>query len=85
MNLGKYGSYPLPAGVRRSFGVDTAGQLADQLGVKGEITDDLARDAETAYAAYNRGDLQAVREFLTTKLGVDDAVADDAVAKLAAS
>jgi hypothetical protein len=85
MNLGKYGSYPLPAGVRRSFGVDTAGQLADQLGVKGEITDDLAREAETAYSAYNRGDLQAVRQFLTTKLGVADDVADDAIAKLAAS
>ncbi|WP_188511883.1 hypothetical protein [Conyzicola nivalis] len=85
MNLGKYSSYPLPAGVRRSFGVETAGQLADQLGVKGEITDELAREADAAYSAYTRGDTAAAREFLTTKLGVDGAVADDALAKLAAS
>ena len=85
MDLGNYASYPLPERIKRAFGADTAGQLADRLGAKGTLTPELARDAENAYNAYSRGDEQAARDFLTTKLGLDDAVADDVIAKLSAS
>ena len=85
MDLGNYASYPLPARLTRAFGTDTAGQLADKLGAKGTLTPELARDAESAYNAYSKGDEAPAREFLKTRLGLDDAVVDDVIAKLSAS
>ena len=85
MDLGNYASYPLPERIKRAFGADTAGQLADKLGAKGTLTPELARDAESAYNSYSRGDEQAARDFLKTKLGLDEAVVDDVLAKLSAS
>lgn len=84
MDLGDYASYPLPDRVRRAFGAETAGQLAEQLGAKGTLTPELARDAGRAYDSYSRGDVRAAREFLTSRLGLDDAVADDVLEKLSA-
>jgi hypothetical protein len=85
MDLGNYSSYPLPERIKRAFGADTAGELADKLGSKGTLTPELARDAEQAYNAYSRGDDQAARDFLKTRLGLDDSVVDDVIAKLSAS
>jgi hypothetical protein len=82
MDLGNYANYPLPDRIKRAFGADTAGQLADKLGAKGTLTPELARDAESAYNSYSRGDEGPAREFLKTKLGLDDGVVDDVLAKL---
>jgi hypothetical protein len=82
MDLGPYASYRLPSNLRQAFGVETAQQLADQIGVTGEWTPDTAREGEVAYNAYRRGDTAAARSFLTGTLGLTDAVADDTLAKL---
>jgi hypothetical protein len=82
MDLGHYASYRLPSNLQQAFGVETAQQLADQLGVKGELSAETAREGEVAYTAYRRGDVAAARSFLTGTLGMTDAAADDALAKL---
>jgi hypothetical protein len=85
MDLGPYASYPLPARVKRAFGVDTAAALADSIGATGSLTPELAREAESAYNSWVTGDTAPARAFLSTRLGLDDAAADDVVAKLSAS
>jgi len=82
MNLGPYSSYPLPTPIRSAFGVSTAQELADQLGVTGELTPALAHEAESAYNAHRAGDPDAAFTFLTTKLGVSDEAARAALTKL---
>ena len=82
MNLGPLGSYPLPQSIREAYGVTTAQQLADQLGVDVTPTPDLIAAAQTAYADYRGGDVEAARVFLRSRLGMDDAAIDDALSKL---
>ncbi|MCS5735257.1 hypothetical protein [Herbiconiux daphne] len=82
MDLGQFASYRLPAGIRSAFGVETAQQLADQLGAKGTLSPQTAQEAEAAYNAYKKGDRAAAHAFLTGRLGLTDAVADDALNKL---
>ena len=84
MDLGQYASYPLPARIKETFGVDTAGQLADQLGVRGELTPQLARDAESAYNDYTRGDTQPAQQLLA-RLGLDDSAIAQVMSSLSAS
>ncbi len=81
MDLGQYAGYPLPHAVRTAFGVDTAQQLADHLGITGALTPDRARDAESAYNSYRAGDTAPARSLLVS-LGVTEQMASDAVAKL---
>lgn len=82
MNLGTYSSYRLPADLRESFGVDTAQQLVDSLGVEGELTPELARDAESAYVALRGGDETPARSLLGG-IGVSDESVDTLLARFA--
>jgi hypothetical protein len=84
VELGPYSTYRLPAKIRDAFGVDTAQQLADGLGIQGELTPAVAREADAAYGALVRGD-SALAHALLTRLGVSDATATDAIAKFSAS
>ena len=83
MNLGTWGAYRLPEQLRTAYGVDTAQQLADQLGVQDvPMSPDLMAQAEAAFGAYRSGNVSVGRSFLTERLGVDPQTADDALAKL---
>jgi hypothetical protein len=84
MNLGHYASYPLPKNIRDAFGVETAQQLADQLGVTGEVSPALSREADAAYRSFRGGDTAPARSFMTDRLGMTEAAADEALAKLSA-
>jgi len=84
MSTARFDSYPLPARLRKAFGVDTGGQLAAQLGVTGDISPELARDAETAYNSYTSGDLDGVRAFLA-QVGLDNTQVDGVIARLSAA
>ncbi len=82
MDLGLLGGYRLPTAIRDAYGVETAQQLADQLGVTKAPTADLAPDADAAYLALKRGDAAPARTLLVDKLGVSESNADAALAKL---
>ena len=82
MNLGAYADYPLPQALRDAYGVDTAQQLADQLGVTEQPTADLATQADEAYRALRRGDTAPARALLVDELGVSEANADAALKRL---
>lgn len=82
MNLGVYADYPLPAAVRDAYGVTTAQELADRLGVTKEPTADLAPLADEAYRSLRRGDLAPARALLVERLGVSEANADAALKRL---
>ena len=82
MDLGNLGNYPLPASIQAAYGVATAQQLADQLGVSKRPTADLAGEADEAYRALKKGDQAPARVLLVEKLGVSEADADAALAKL---
>jgi hypothetical protein len=59
MDLGPYASYRLPTNLQQAFGVETVQQLADQLGVTGELSPETSREGEVAYNAYRSGDTAA--------------------------
>lgn len=82
MDLGPLGSYRLPPQLRTAYGVATAQELADQLGVTKQPTAGLADEADAAYRALARGDRGPARSLLTDTLGVSEASADAALAKL---
>jgi hypothetical protein len=81
VNLGPFASYRLPANVQSAFGVETAEQLADQLGVTAEFSPALAYEAENAYKAYRQGDTTTARGFLKDRLGMSDDSIDAAFEK----
>jgi hypothetical protein len=82
MNLGSLGGYRLPAAIRDAYGVDTAQQLADQLGVTKQPTPALSGEADAAYQALRRGDRGPARVLLVDQLGVSGDRADAALEKL---
>ncbi|MCU1420723.1 MAG: hypothetical protein JWN36_374 [Microbacteriaceae bacterium] len=82
MDLGPLGSYRLPAAIRSAYGVETAQDLADQLGVTKRPSLTMSGEAEDAYEALKRGDRSPARTLLVEKLGVSEAKADEALAKL---
>ncbi|WP_440708968.1 hypothetical protein [Herbiconiux sp. YIM B11900] len=82
MDLGPLGNYPLPASITNAYGAATAQELADQLGVTKQPTAALAGDADAAYQALKRGDTAPARALLVDELGVSEANADAALAKL---
>jgi hypothetical protein len=82
MDIGPLGNYPLPGAIRAAYGVETAQQLADQLGVTKQPTPALASRADAAYGALKRGDTAPARALLVDDLGVSDSNADAAIAKL---
>ena len=84
MDLGTLGGYRLPSSLASAYGVQTAQQLADQLGVTKAPTADLAGEADAAYRALKNGDRAPARALLVTKLGVSEEKADAALAKLPA-
>ncbi|MFB2554511.1 hypothetical protein [Herbiconiux liangxiaofengii] len=82
MDLGPLGGYRLPALLTTAYGVDTAQQLADQLGVTKKPTPAVAGRADAAYAALTNGDTAPARILLVDDLGVSPEKADEAIAKL---
>ncbi|GAA1002183.1 hypothetical protein [Subtercola frigoramans] len=84
MDLGSLGSYRLPAAIRTGYGVVTAQELADQLGVTKRPGPELVRQAETAYHALQQGNTLPARALLVEQLGVSETSADAALAKLPA-
>lgn len=82
MDLGPIGNYPLPATIKEAYGVESAQQLADQLGVTKPPSLMLAGQANAAYAALKQGDTAPARLLLIDKLGVSPQKADEALAKL---
>jgi hypothetical protein len=82
MDLGKLGGYPLPPAIQAAYGVATAQELAEKLGVTRQPTPDLASDADVAYRSLKNGDYGPARALLVDKLGVSEANADAALAKL---
>lgn len=82
MDLGPLGTYRLPANIREAYGVDTAQELADQLGVTKAPNPELAGRADAAYQALRHGDSAPARALLVDDLGVSEHRADDAIARL---
>jgi hypothetical protein len=81
MHLGPLSTYRLPPAVRAAYGVDTAQELADQLGVTRLPTSDLGGVADAAYQSLRRGDRGPARALLVDHLGVGEDAADAALAK----
>jgi hypothetical protein len=84
MDIGPLGAYRLPALVRETYGVVTAQQLADQLGVTKVPTRGLSEEAESAYEALKAGDRAPVRSLLVEQFGVSEQRADEALGTLPA-
>jgi hypothetical protein len=84
MDLGPLAGYRLPTALQNAYGVQTAQQLADQLGVTKQPTPDLGPAADAAYGALKKGDQGPARALLVDKLGVSPEKADEAIAKLPA-
>jgi hypothetical protein len=81
VDLGPLGTYRLPASLREAYGVDTAQEFADALGVSRNPTSELGSTAEAAYQALRRGDSEPARALLINDLGISDEKADEALAK----
>jgi hypothetical protein len=82
MDLGPYTAYRLPSAIREAYGADTAGELADRLGVTKRPGPDVGPEADAAYQALRRGDQAPARALLIDKLGLSESAADEALAKL---
>lgn len=82
MDLGTLGGYRLPAALQNAYGVTTAQELADQLGVTKRPTPELGREADSAYQSLRQGDQGPARSLLIEQLGVSEEKADEALAKL---
>ncbi|MDF2443124.1 MAG: uncharacterized protein JWR01_1327 [Subtercola sp.] len=82
MDLGPYTNYPLPAAIRTAFGADTAGELADRLGVTQRPGPEVGPEADAAYQSLRRGDQAPARALLVERLGLSGSAADDALARL---
>ncbi|WP_172582661.1 hypothetical protein [Subtercola boreus] len=82
MDLGPYTGYPLPLAIREAYGADTAGELADRLGVTTRPGSDVGPAADAAYQSLRRGDQAPARALLIEKLGLSESAADEALAKL---
>lgn len=82
MDIGPHGNYRLPAKIREAYGVDTAQQLADQLGATKRPSPDLSGEADAAYRALKNGDQGPARVLLVEHLGVSEQKADQALGKL---
>ena len=82
MDIGLLGRYRLPDAIRTAYGVDTAQQLADQLGVTKRPSLALAGKADGAYRALQKGDQAPARALLIDQLGITPQEADEALAKL---
>lgn len=82
MNLGPLGGYRLPLALREAYGTTTAQELADQLGITKQPDAALAGEADAAYRALKAGDTCPARALLIDGLGVSEANADAALAKL---
>ncbi|MCS5715493.1 hypothetical protein NVV95_13160 [Herbiconiux sp. CPCC 205716] len=82
MDLGPLGGYRLPSALQTAYGVTTAQELADQLGVTKAPTAELGGEADAAYQSLRQGDPGPARSLLVDKLGVSEQNADEALAKL---
>jgi hypothetical protein len=81
MDIGPLGSYRLPLAIRNAYGIDTAQQLADSLGVTKRPSLALSGEAEAAYNSLKNGDRGPARALLVEQLGVSEQAADSALSK----
>jgi hypothetical protein len=82
VDLGTYASYRLPASIRDAFGVETAQQLADQIGLEGTLTPEVGQEAERAYNGYQSGDPAGAVAFLKNHTAMDDQAIQRVLSKL---
>lgn len=82
--LGLIAAFPLPPEIRAAYGVETAQQLADQIGVTKRPTIWMRGEATKAYEALKKGDQAPAMTLLTKGLGVTEQNAREALAKLPA-
>jgi hypothetical protein len=82
VSLGLLAMFPLPDAIKDAYGVTTAQQLADQLGVTKRPSLSMRGEATEAYEALQRGDQGPAMTLLTETLGVPEQNAKDALAKL---
>lgn len=81
-SLGPFGAYPLPEEIRKAYGVESAQELADQIGVTKSPNLTMIGAGRKAFDALQKGDSSLARALLIDKLGVTPAKADEALAKL---
>ncbi len=84
VSLGVIAAFPLPPAIKQAYGVETAQQLADQIGVTKKPSLFMRGQAMAAYEALQRGDQGPAMTLLTKTLGVPEANAREALAKLPA-
>jgi uncharacterized protein YidB (DUF937 family) len=84
VSLGLLAMFPLPQQIKDAYGVQTAQQLADQIGVTKRPSLAMRAEATTAYEALQRGDQGPAMTMLTQSLGVSEQNAKEALAKLPA-
>lgn len=82
MDLGPYASYQLPASISAAFGVETAQELADQIGLEGTLTPEIGQEAERAYNGYRSGDISGATAFLKNHTSADDHAITNVLSKL---
>lgn len=82
VSLGLLAAVSLPPQIKAAYGVDTAQQLADQIGVTKRPTLWMRAEAVQAYEALKDGDQDPAMALLTERLGVPEQNAREALAKL---
>lgn len=82
VSLGLIAAFTLPPEIKAAYGVETAQQLADQIGVTKRPTIWMRAEATQAYEALQRGDHAPAMTLLTERLGVSEENAREALAKL---
>ena len=82
--LGLIAAFPLPPEIKAAYGVETAQQLADQIGITKAPTIWMRGDATKAYEALKNGDQAPAMAMLTQRLGASEQNAREALAKLPA-
>ena len=82
VSLGLVAAFTLPPEIKAAYGVETAQQLADQIGITKPPTIWMRGDATKAYEALKNGDQAPAMTMLTQRLGVTEQNAREALAKL---
>ncbi len=84
VSLGLLAMFPLPQQIKDAYGVASAQQLADQIGITKQPSLSMRAEATTAYEALQRGDQGPAMTLLVERLGAPEQNAKEALAKLPA-
>jgi hypothetical protein len=82
VSLGLLAMFPLPQQIKDAYRVQSAQQLADQIGVTKKPSLSMRAEATAAYEALQRGDRGPAMTLLTETLGVPEQNAKEALTKL---